>query len=148
MIVHLGGGTKEDAERQLPEKEKDYPEPNMFGVTPAHGFFVRHVNFLEMNGIEISHYNDDARPAFVLEDVEGADFGRIKAGTMAGAPAFVLNNVKHFSVCRSQAGAGYGVGQRGEEGTLICSPGREVKIPTLAAKGAARMGHPPENYGD
>ena len=102
MIVHMGGGTKEDAERRLPEKEKDYPEPNMFGVTPSHGFFIRHVNFVEMNGIEISHYNIDARPSFVLEDVEGADFGRIKAGTMAGAPTFVLNNVKNFSVFRSK----------------------------------------------
>jgi polygalacturonase len=102
MIAHAGGGTEKDAERRLPEKEKDYPEPSMFGVTPAHGFFVRHVNFLEMNGIEISHYNIDARPSFVLEDVEGADFGRIKAGTMAGAPTFVLNRVKYFSVYRSR----------------------------------------------
>jgi polygalacturonase len=102
MIAHMGGGTKEDAERRLAEKEKDYPEPTMFGVTPAHGFFVRHVSFLEMNGIEISHHNMDARPSFVLEDVEGADFGRIKAGTMLGAPVFVLNNVKYFSVWRSR----------------------------------------------
>ncbi len=102
MIAHMGGGSKDDAARQLPEKEKDYPEPTMFGVTPSHGFFVRHVNFLEMNGIEISHYNLDARPSFVLEDVEGADFGRIKSGTMAGAPTFVLNNVKYFSVFRSR----------------------------------------------
>jgi polygalacturonase len=102
LIAHMGGGSKDDAARQLPEKEKDYPEPTMFGVTPSHGFFVRHVNFLEMNGIEISHYNLDARPSFVLEDVEGADFGRIKAGTMGGAPTFVLNNVKYFSVSRSR----------------------------------------------
>jgi|CZKD01.1.fsa_nt_gi polygalacturonase len=102
MVAHMGGGTKEDAERRLPEKEKDYPEPDMFGVTPSHGFFVRHVNFVEMNGIEISHDNIDARPSFVLEDVEGADFGRIKAGTMLGAPTFVLNKVKSFSVFRSK----------------------------------------------
>jgi len=102
IISHVGGGTTGDAERRLPEKEKDYPEPNMFGVTPSHGFFLRHVNFLEMSGIEICHYNFDARPSFVLEDVEGADFGRIKAGTMAGAPTFVLSNVKYFSVYRSR----------------------------------------------
>jgi hypothetical protein len=102
VISHMGGGSKDDAARQLPEKEKDYPEPTMFGVTPSHGFFVRHVNFLEMNGIEISHYNMDARPSFVLEDVEGVDFGRIKAGTMLGAPTFVLSKVKSFSVFRSK----------------------------------------------
>ena len=43
MIVHPGGGTNGDAALQLAEKEKDYPEPNMFGTTSAHGFFVRHV---------------------------------------------------------------------------------------------------------
>jgi polygalacturonase len=102
IVAHIGGGTKQDAQRALPEKEKDYPEPNMFGVTPSHGFFIRHVNFLEMNGIEITHYNLDARPSFVLEDVEGADFGRIKAGTMMGVPTFALSNVKHFSVYRSR----------------------------------------------
>jgi hypothetical protein len=74
----------------------------MFGVTPSHGFFLRHVNFLEMNGIEISHDNIDERPSFVLEDVEGADFGRIKVGTMTGAPTFVLNKVKSLSVFRSK----------------------------------------------
>ena len=102
IIAHIGGGTKEDAQRRPPEKEKDYPEPNMFGITPSHGFFIRHVNFLEMNGVEISHYNLDVRPSFVLEDVERADFGRIKAGTMVGAPTFALSNVKYFTVYRSK----------------------------------------------
>jgi len=102
MIAHMGGGSKEDAERRLPENETGYPEPNMFGTTPSHGFFVRHVNFLEMNGIEISHYNLDGRPSFVLEDVEGADFGRIKAGTMGNAPTFALSNVKYFNLFSSR----------------------------------------------
>jgi polygalacturonase len=102
IVVHAGGGTKDDAQRELPEKEKEYPEPSMFGTTPSHGFFIRHVKFLEMNGIEISHDNFDARPSFVLEDVEGADFGRIRAGTMGGAPTFVLSRVRSFSVFRSK----------------------------------------------
>ncbi len=102
MILHHGGGTRSDAQLQLAEKEKEYPEPNMFGATPAHGFFVRHARGVEMNGIKIEHVNEDLRPAFALEDVEEADFGRIKAGTMAGAPTFVLSNVKYFSVFRSR----------------------------------------------
>lgn len=98
-LIYPGGGTKEDAQRQLPEKEKDYPEPNMFGITPSHAFFLRHVNRLEMNGIKIEHLSDEARPAFVLEDVEAAEFGRVKG---ASAPAFVLRNVKDFSLYRSK----------------------------------------------
>jgi polygalacturonase len=101
LIVHAGGGTKEDAQRQLAEKEKEYPEPNMFGTTPAHGFFIRHARGVEMNGIKIEHTSGEARPAFVLEDVEGAEFGRIKAAD-AGVPTFVLGNVRDFSVFRSR----------------------------------------------
>ena len=102
IVVHAGGGTKADAQRPIPEKEKDYPEPNMFGVTPAHGFFVRHVRGLEMEGIKIEHSSDDARPVFVLDDVEDAAFGRIKAATDAGTPTFSLNQVREFSVARSR----------------------------------------------
>ena len=53
VIVHAGGGTQSDAQLLLPEKEKDYPEPTMFGTTPAHGFFIRHVRGLEVHGIKI-----------------------------------------------------------------------------------------------
>ena len=102
MIVHPGGGTKSDADAQVPEKEKQYPEPNMFGTTPAHGFFMRHVKGLEVHAIKIQHTSPDARPAFVLEDAENTEFGRIKAATDAGIPTFVLRNVKSFSLYRSR----------------------------------------------
>jgi polygalacturonase len=101
-IFHQGGGTKEDAQRQLAERENDYPEPNMFGTTPAHGFFIRHVRGLEMNGVKVEHANQDARPAFVLDDVQGADFERMKVPTAGGMPTFVLNDVRDFSVFRSK----------------------------------------------
>jgi len=102
VIVHPGGGTKEDAQRQLPEKEKDYPEPNMFGTTPAHGFFIRHARGVEMDGIKIEHASEDLRPGFMVEDVDGAEFGRIKSQPTAGVPVFTLRNVKDFGVWRSK----------------------------------------------
>jgi polygalacturonase len=102
VVVHQGGGTKDDAQRELAEKEKEYPEPSMFGTTPAHGFFIRHARGVEMNGIKIEHAKGEARPAFVLEDVESAEFGRIKAAADAGVPTFVLNQVRDFSVFRSK----------------------------------------------
>ena len=102
ILVNQGGGTKNDAQLLLPEKENQYPEPNMFGTTPAHGIFIRHVKGLEMNGVKIDHLHDDARPAFVLEDVEGAEFGRIKAAADAGIATFWLRRVKDFSVFRSR----------------------------------------------
>lgn len=102
VVMHAGGGTKSDAQRAVPEEEKKYPEPTMFGTTPAHGFFVRHVRGLEMDGIKIEHTSSDDRPAFVLDDVEGADFGRIKAASDPGVPTFSLNQVREFSVSRSK----------------------------------------------
>ncbi len=102
MIVHQGNGTQGDAQLLLPEKEKEYPEPTMFGTTPAHGFFIRHVRGLEVHAIKIQTATPDARPAFVLDDVEGAEFGRIKAAVTAGSPTFLLRNVKDFNIYRSK----------------------------------------------
>ncbi len=102
FIVHHGGGTESEAQLRPAEKEKEYPEPNMFGTTPAHGFFIRHVKGLEMNGVKIEHANSDLRPAFVLEDVDGAEFGRIKTPVTAGVPTFALKQVRDFSVFRSK----------------------------------------------
>ncbi len=101
-IIHLGGGSRDDAMRQLAEKEKDYPEPNMFGTTPAHGFFIRHVRGLQMDSVKIVHANEEARPAFVLDDVQGADFAGVKVQPSAGVPTFVLHDVRDFSVFRSK----------------------------------------------
>lgn len=100
-ILHQGGGTARDAALRLPENEQKYPEPNMFGVTPAQGFFIRHVNGLEMSGVKIAAATSDARPAFVLDNVYGADFRFLKlpAGEQN---AFALNNVRDFSVFRSK----------------------------------------------
>ena len=65
---------------------------------PSHGFYVRHVKGIQFDNIEIRAAKDDLRPAFVLEDVEGADFFRIKASQAAGVPAFALRKVSDFAV--------------------------------------------------
>jgi hypothetical protein len=38
-VYSKGGGTKEQAALDPPEKEDTYPEPTMFGDLPAYGFF-------------------------------------------------------------------------------------------------------------
>jgi hypothetical protein len=101
-ILHAGGGTKGDATRQIPEEERKYPEPDMFGVTPAQGFFIRHAKGVEMNGIKIDCAGQDARPAFVLDDVQRADFHRLKLPVTQAKPAFVLKQVEDFSLSRSK----------------------------------------------
>ena len=76
------------------EKENAYPEPNMFGDLPASGIFIRHVRNLEVSNVEIATAQADARPAFWLADVDGADFFRVRVP--GGAPAFDLRRVKNF----------------------------------------------------
>jgi len=73
-IYSRGGGTKSRRPSIPPEKEDTYPEPTMFGELPAYGFFIRHVKGLRMNDVDVSYLTDDARPAFVLNDVTGAIF--------------------------------------------------------------------------
>src|SRR5882672_3059439 len=101
-IYSKGGGTKEQAALDPPEKEDTYPEPTMFGELPAYGFFIRHVKGLRMNDVDVSYLTDDARPAFVLNDVTGADFFRLRAQHGANVPTFVLNDIEDFSLQNSR----------------------------------------------
>jgi polygalacturonase len=65
---------------------------------PSHGFYVRHVKGIQFDNIEIRAAKDDLRPAFVLDDVQDADFFRIKVPQAAGAPVFALHNVSDLAV--------------------------------------------------
>jgi hypothetical protein len=100
-ILHRGGGTKQDAETNVPEVENAYPDPNRFGSMPAHGFFIRHVKGIVMRDVEIRAAKEDLRPAFILDDVQGADFSHIKLPEGA-ASAWGLKNVKGFSLMQSR----------------------------------------------
>jgi hypothetical protein len=102
VVVHPGGGTAKDAAIRLPEKEKDYPEPTMFGETPAHGFYIRHAAGVEMSEVKIKLEKADARPAFYLEDVHDASFAQIKLPADSARPVFVLKDVSEVSVWRSR----------------------------------------------
>jgi len=100
LIQHAGGGTKLDAARQLGEEEKAYPEPNMFGNTPAHGLLIRHAEGIEISNWKVIAAVEDARPCFRLEDVERVDFSNIKTDRVANTPLFILVRVKEFSVAQ------------------------------------------------
>jgi polygalacturonase len=96
-IQHRGGGTGGAAAIQPPEAENKYPEPNMFGAMPSQGFYLRHVKNVSMSNVEISSLKEDFRPSFVLDDVEGAGFFRVRTPKVKDVPTFSLNNVSDFS---------------------------------------------------
>jgi hypothetical protein len=96
-IAYTGGGTADWAALLPPEAENAYPEPTMFGTLPASAFYIRHVKGLEMHHIDVTFSRDDVRPAFVLNDVVGADFQHMKVQRFEGVPYFSLNTVTDFS---------------------------------------------------
>jgi len=61
-----------DANRPIPEKETAYPAGRMFGRLSAYGLFCRHVTNLCLENVDVRFTDDDARPAFVLDDVRDA----------------------------------------------------------------------------
>ena len=66
-------GWKDDP-YNVPELPTSYPEPSIFGILPAYGFYARHVKGLEVKGLSIGFEKEDTRHAIVLDDVADASF--------------------------------------------------------------------------
>lgn len=94
FLLQAGGGTPQLAHRLPPENENAYPEPSMFGELPATGIFARHVRNLSVSNFEVQTAAPDARAAFWLADIDGADFFRVR--TPKGSPVFNLHDVHDF----------------------------------------------------
>jgi hypothetical protein len=77
----------------------------MFGLLPAYGFFIRHAKGIELADVEVGFLKEDRRPAFVLDQVNGASFENVKSQKAAGVSTFVLKNVENFEThhCRPVA---------------------------------------------
>ena len=101
-IYYRGGGTKEQAALEPAENEAKYPEPVMFGVIPAYGFFIRHVKGIELRNIEVSYAKEDLRPAFLLMSVTDAEFTHVRAQHAKDVPTFVLKDVADITVRQSR----------------------------------------------
>jgi hypothetical protein len=95
------GGVPPREPYATPEREKEYPEPSMFGMIPAYGFFIRHAKGIQMSDVNIGYMSEDRRPAFVLDDVKGIEFSHVKAQKASGVPTFVLMNVEDLSIDHS-----------------------------------------------
>jgi polygalacturonase len=94
-IAYQGGGTAADAALEPEEKERDYPEPDMFGNIPAYGLYARHVKTFAARDLLFTTDKPDARPAFRFDDADGVDLERVSVprGT---APVFSLRGVSDF----------------------------------------------------
>jgi len=68
-----GGGTAADASRAIPELDRQYPTPFMFGVPPAYGLFARHVDKLVLRDVRFRLDSPDERPPIVCMDVTNVE---------------------------------------------------------------------------
>jgi len=100
-IYYKGGGTKQQAALEPPEKETDYPEPAMFGEIPAYGFFIRHVRGLEMSDITLKYLKEDVRPPFVISDAKVIDVNHVQMDRASSVPSIILRDVEDFSIRQS-----------------------------------------------
>ncbi len=101
-IYYKGGGTKEQAERNIPENENKYPEPGMFGVAPAYGLFVRHAKNITINNVELNILEPDYRPGLLFDDVSGIDLQNVTLQRTDRSNAIVLKNVSHLTILQSR----------------------------------------------
>jgi polygalacturonase len=74
------------------------PAPQERHKMPSHGFYVRHVKGIQFDNVAIQTIKEDRRPAFVLQDVQDADFFRIRTPHVADTPVFAMHNVADVSV--------------------------------------------------
>ena len=89
-----GGGTTSMASTKVAEQVGGYSEPRRFGLLPAAGFFIRHVENIEISNVEIEPALPDARPMFVLDDVVRARFLRLS--WPQEETGFMLDGVSDF----------------------------------------------------
>ncbi|WP_201982868.1 rhamnogalacturonidase [Hymenobacter rubidus] len=89
-------------QKDLPEDEKGYPEPQKLGVGPAYGFYIRHAKNIELNDVNIHLLGAETRPALMLTDVDGAHLRNVSADQAGAAPLLVLKGVHGLEVRDSE----------------------------------------------
>jgi hypothetical protein len=90
--IHTGG-VKEVPGLTVDEMVEHYPEGNMWGVLPAWGLYVRHVDGLNLRNFDASWSTEDQRPAAVFDDVADLTLDGFRPASAAGpAPLLWLNN--------------------------------------------------------
>lgn len=78
-LVYAGGGEAAWAGRRPGDMDQAYPEPSMFGPTPVHGLWARHVDGLALENVVIETATPDPRPAILLQSVRRAALGGLEA---------------------------------------------------------------------
>ena len=88
-VTFPGGGTVQDASRELEEAVDAYPEGTHWGRLPAFGFFIRHARDVQMTNIAVHTSGPDMRPAVVARAVSDLAITGLRAPVAPGAGSLI-----------------------------------------------------------
>lgn len=102
-ITFPGGGTSEEgARRDVPDMERAYPECGIFGVLPAYGLYVHHVDGLTLNNVRFTTASEEFRPAIVCDDASDLEISGFKADGHAGESFIRLQNTPNVHISNTR----------------------------------------------
>lgn len=95
ISIASSGGAKADAMfRKLETLADHYPEATMFGPLPAYGLYIKHVNGIRLNDINLSFTANDERPAVAIENSNNFEMTGVNMNSTVNTNAVVyLKNV-------------------------------------------------------
>jgi hypothetical protein len=121
-IEFEGGGTKEDFRREVLEKEKAYPEYDMFDVLPSYGFFIRHAQNVRLSDIQLFTKAEDLRPAICLNEVVGSNLDNLNlSGSVNNNCSISLEKAENIRIseCRIQGSTNALLNLKGSENSKV-----------------------------
>jgi hypothetical protein len=136
-LIFEGGGTEENAKREIPEFPSAYPEFEMHGTLPAYGFYCRHTKNISFNNIKLGYDKAEARPAFVFDGAEDLQLTGIKARTDIAAPVFQFSGVKSalMQSCIAYEGTGTFLQLKGLENLHLTMTGNDLGYSEIPVSG-------------
>lgn len=98
-IVCDGGGSAEYAQnRNLPAREKEYPETLIFADAPASALFVKNARGLRMENVRLEVRHADPRVLLFIENADDAALDNITLVNPQDAPQLILRNSRNIRI--------------------------------------------------
>jgi polygalacturonase len=100
-----GGGTGNNIDAVVPEKETDYPEATVFGKLPSYGIYIRYAKNIRLSNINIHSRGLDNRPGIRIDktnlfSLSGMDLQSLENKDAAIYITNSSNGVIHNSIKR------------------------------------------------
>ena len=104
-ISLAGGGSKSDAQAEVPEAVDQYPEIKTFGPKiPAYGVWARHVKELKLRNVVFVLDENELRPALVCEDCLDLEVSDWTIPETTGAESIIrLTKVENVKIEKNKA---------------------------------------------